>query len=126
MTWGRQMHVSGGVYQIKDNLIRLPPVEKRQQHNTRPFLVLSPAKVVQDNKWPVVVGYPLSTSRKSKTEFDVLVQRHEAACEQGCWVRVPAIQPVEKKNLDFYKGQLYSQTLDHVCAAVAAYLGIIG
>jgi mRNA-degrading endonuclease toxin of MazEF toxin-antitoxin module len=125
MSWSQQLHCCGGVYTVNDGLIRLLPAGKRQKHPTRPFLVLSSTEIVLDNDWPTVVGCPLSTSDEWNTEYDVRLRRGDGGVDKDCWVRVTAIQPIEKKSLDFYKGEIGRQSLHEVRAALTAYLGMI-
>lgn len=124
MSWGGQLHVSGGVYTVIDEKIRLLPAGERYKHPTRPFLVLSPTAIMQDDAWPVVVGCPLSTSDKWHTEYDVEILKGVAGLESNSWVRVPAIQPIEKDDLDFFKGQVPGNLLVQVRASIAAYCGL--
>ena len=55
--------VTGGLYLVADSKLTLLPEQKRQVHDERRrFLVLSGAETNSDEKWPVVLGCPVSAS----------------------------------------------------------------
>jgi len=119
--------VIGGLYLVADSKLTLPPEEKRQIHNERrPFLVLSGSQTNSDAQWPVVLGCPVSASTLYKTRFDVKLAAHEAGTIKKCWIRVPAVQPLLKTDLEDLTGTLTQDRLEEVQGRLLTYLGLVG
>ena len=118
--------VAGNLYYVADETIRLLPEERRQQHKERRlFLVLSGSEINSNDDWPVVVGCPVSGSTSFRTRFDVMLAYGEAGVIKKCWIRVPAIQPLLKQDLEDTTGALSPERLGEVQARVLEYLGLV-
>ena len=119
--------LTGGVYLVADNALSLPPNSAREYHDERrPFVVVSGQEYNDNPAWPLVLGCPMSSSTRRKTEFCVKLAAGEANCIKKTWIRVPAIQPLEKKALGDYTGPLPDEKLELLRAKVLQYMGLTG
>lgn len=118
--------IAGNLYLVADEKLRLLPESERQQHEERRrFLVLSGSETNSEDRWPVLLGCPLSASTRYKTRFDVLLPYGEAGVTKKCWIRVPALQPLLKQDLQDLTGTLSPGRLAEVQSQLLAYLGLI-
>lgn len=118
--------IVGCLYLVADEKTRLLPEEQRQQHDERRrFVVLSAPETNSDDAWPVVLGCPVSASTRYRTRFDVVLNYGEAGVTKKCWIRVPAIQPLLKNDLEDRTGTLRPERLEEVQARLLEYLGLI-
>ncbi len=60
-----------------------------------------------------------------RTRFDIKLGMGEGGVEKKCWVRIPAIQSVEKGDLYQFTGTLDPPKVDQIDAALFDYLGQI-
>src|ERR1035438_4955183 len=105
--------VIGSLYLVNDSKLTLPPEQERQVHEERRrFLVLSSPETNSDPEWPVVLGCPVSASTNFKTRFDVKLAYGEAGASKKCWIRVPAVQPLLKTDLEDLTGTLTADRLE--------------
>ena len=119
--------VIGGLYLVPDSKLTLLPAEERQVHNERRrFVVLSGSATNSDTKWPAVLGCPVSASTRFRTEFDVRLAFGEAGASKKCWIRVPALQPLLKNDLEDLTGALTAQRLNETQVRLLQYLGLVG
>ena len=115
------------MYLVADDAISLPPDSARDYHEERrPFVIISGQDSNDNPAWPLVLGCPMSSSTKQKTEFCVKLAVGEANCIKKTWIRVPAIQPLEKKALGDYTGPLPDEKLELLRAKVLQYMGLAG
>lgn len=118
--------VVGGVYLVSDNCLTLPPERAREIHETRrPFLVLSGPAHNGDPDWPVVLGCPLSSSTSWRTGLCVKIAAGEAGSDRKTWVRIPALQPLMRSDLQDLQGTLSTERLEEVQARVLEYMGLL-
>jgi mRNA-degrading endonuclease toxin of MazEF toxin-antitoxin module len=118
--------LTGGLYLVADSKLTLLPKEKRQVHDERRrFVVLSGAETNSDEKWPVVLGCPVSASTTYKTRFDVQLAHGEAGVTKKCWIRIPANQPLLKEDLEDLTGTLPPGRLEEAQARLLEYLGLV-
>lgn len=117
----------GSAYWIPDTAVALPPTipSERVQHPRRPFLVYSNDGTNADHDWPIVSGFPLSTSDEFATEFDVRLNRGQAGLPDDCWVLVALFQPISKSKLREWIGPLDANTVEQVTAQFLRYNGVI-
>ncbi|GAB3428545.1 type II toxin-antitoxin system PemK/MazF family toxin [Flindersiella endophytica] len=121
-----QKIVTGGVYYVSDEKLSLPPESIRQVHEERRrFLVLSGSGTNSETGWLVVTGCPISGSTGFRTRFDVKLAANEAGVTKKCWVRVPAIQPLLKSDLEDLTGTLTADRLVEVQTRLLQYLGLV-
>lgn len=121
-----QTIIHGGIYYIADAALTLPPDSERQLHQERrPFLVLSGPDTNADPDWTVVSGCPLSSSTVYRTHLDVKLAAGEGGVTKKCWVRIHAIQPILKEDLEDRVGSLDAVRLQEVQARLLQYLGLI-
>lgn len=113
----------GALYWIPDGAVNLPPTapEKRNLHERRPFLVLSNDTMNVDATWPVVTGFPLTTSKEYSTKFDVELARGDCALPQHCWIQVPLLQPITKAHLLEYVGPLKAHFVEEAVVRFIKY-----
>ncbi|WP_167097134.1 type II toxin-antitoxin system PemK/MazF family toxin [Mycobacterium sp. DL592] len=90
-----------GVYKLRDGDLRLHPDPDGRPIGTkaRYFVVLSNREVCQSAEWHYVVGCPTSTDPNHVTEYCVEAPRGSGNLPEDCWIRVPAIQPLDKSVL---------------------------
>jgi len=117
----------GYIYQVNDAVLRLPPEEQRQVHNERrPFLVFSGDTINSDATFQVVSGFPISSSTTYRTEFDVKLATGDGNVSKKCWVRVHALQPILKTDLQDCTGKRLSDTLlEQIEAQLFRFLGSV-
>lgn len=118
--------VLGGIYLVEDEELQLPPEGKRLVHRERrPFLVLSGPETNRNDSWPLVLGCPLSSQTSWKTVFCVRISANEFGMSKKTWVRIPALQPIEKSALQDRIGLLDETRLDEVRSRVVDYMGML-
>lgn len=117
--------VRGGVYLVPDDITVLLPSQLRKVLHTgrRYFVVLSGDATNNDDDWPIVSGCPISSQTKWKTKFDVQLGAGEGGVQKKCWVRVPALQSIEKQHLEDFTGHLDPARIEQIDASVFWYLG---
>lgn len=115
----------GDVYDVYDDLIRMLPEGDRSLHASRPFVVLNDTGNDHPN-WPVVMGCPISSSARSATAFCVQLHIGEAGMDKASWVRIAALQPLEKSDLapSRWRGRLPAERLAAVRGSILFYLGL--
>lgn len=113
----------GGLYWVPDTAVSLPPrtLGERNIHTSRPFLVLSNDETNTNEKWPLVLGFPLTTSPDLKTSFCVPIPEKSCALPSACWVQVPLLQPLAKEKLREYLGQLPANLMESVRIKLTQY-----
>jgi mRNA-degrading endonuclease toxin of MazEF toxin-antitoxin module len=123
--WRMGQPVRGGVYYVRDDIMTLLPDVLRSVIHTgrRFFVVLSGDETDQDEEWPIVSGCPISSSTTLKTKFDVKLGAGEGGVQKKCWVRIPALQSIEKQHLQDFSGLLDPSRIDQIDAALFLYLG---
>ncbi|KZS64711.1 type II toxin-antitoxin system PemK/MazF family toxin [Mycobacterium ostraviense] len=116
--------IQGGIYLVPDDkLVLLPRVIRQVLHDHRYFVVLSGDATNSQADWPTVSGCPISSQTTLKTRFDVKLAAGEGGVTKKCWVRIPAIQSIEKTDLRQFTGTLDPAKLDQVDASLFDYLG---
>jgi mRNA-degrading endonuclease toxin of MazEF toxin-antitoxin module len=123
---------AGAVYFVTDSDLMLPGDEQRQLHNSRrPVVVVSDqnerhgTNAMSADEWPSVLVIPVSSSTNYRTRFDVKLGAGEGNLTKKGWVRVPALQVIDKDSLDELIGRISAEKLDEITAQVLNYLGII-
>lgn len=113
----------GGLYWVPDSAVSLPPqtLKERNLHPRRPFLVISNDTVNTDDGWPVVLGFPLTTSHEFATSFCVSLAKGVCSLPQQCWVQVPLLQPLAKSKLLEYAGPLPANLVEEVKLRLVTY-----
>lgn len=115
--------IVGGLYLVADHKIALPPDEERVFHQERRrFVVLTSADTNDAPEWPTVLGAPLSASTRYRTRFDVKIAAGEAGTTKKCWIRIPAVQPLKKSDLEDLTGVLSDQRLWEARARLVHYI----
>lgn len=117
---------AGGIYLVRDELLRLIPEEERQVHVTRrPIVVVSGPETNSDLKWKFILACPLSTSTTRRTRFDVELAAGQGNVSKKTWVRIPAVQPFMKQHLQDHSGILDARLLEQIHARLAQYMGLV-
>ena len=118
--------VLGGIYLVDDAQLQLPPANRRLVHpDPRPFVVLSGPEVNRNDGWPLVMGCPTSSQTQWRTSFCVEIAAGEFNVDRKTWIRVPALQPLEKALLGHRIGVLDAERLELVQSRIADYLGML-
>ncbi|WP_206457220.1 type II toxin-antitoxin system PemK/MazF family toxin [Mycobacteroides abscessus] len=119
-----------GVYKVRDSDLRLHPnPDGRNAKDTKArfFVVLSNRVVCVADEWAYVVGCPTSADPTEATEYCVHAPKGSGNLPQDCWIRVPAIQPVDKSVLirgDFL-GELKGEPRNRLDEKMAELIGLI-
>lgn len=121
-----ELVVNGGVYYVKDPAISLPPNQGREFHDQRrPVVVLSGPATNSNGGWPIVLVAPISSSTSLKTSYCVRLAAGEAGVTKKCWIRVVAVQPLSKADLEDRIGVLSATRLEEVQARLFQYMGLL-
>lgn len=114
----------GYIYHVRDEILRLPPEAERKTHSERrPFLVFSGDATNSDSSFVVASGFPLSTSPRYRTEFDVELSAGEGNLPKRGWVRIHALQPVLKADLEDWLGKpLLADRMEEIEAQLFRFL----
>jgi mRNA-degrading endonuclease toxin of MazEF toxin-antitoxin module len=117
--------VRGGIYLVPDDVLVLLPSQLRKliHSGRRYFVVLSGDETNEDDGWPIVTGCPVSGQTSWKTKFDVQLGSGEGGVQKKCWVRVPALQSIEKNHLQDFTGLLDPARIEQIDASIFWYLG---
>ena len=116
----------GGIYLVADEPLVMPPHARRTIHTTRrPVVVLSGDNSNSDPDWEFVLVAPLSTTPHFKTKFCVAIPKGEGNVSKDTWVRVPAVQPIMKDDLQDQSGVLLAPRIEQIQASLLVYAGII-
>jgi len=118
--------VIGGIYYVDESRLTLLPAEQRLVHETRrPVVVLSGSDTNSDPNWSFVLCCPISGSTTSRTRFCVKLAAGDGGVVKKCWIRVPAVQPLMKEDLEDLAGSLPEAKLQEAQARLAEYLGLL-
>lgn len=113
----------GNLYWVPDTAVSLPPqtLKERTVHPKRPFLVVSNDTVNTDVHWPIVLGFPLTTSHEFATSFCVNLPKGSCALPEESWVQVPLLQPLAKEKLREWVGPLPANEMETVRVRLVQY-----
>jgi mRNA-degrading endonuclease toxin of MazEF toxin-antitoxin module len=118
--------IMGGVYLVRDERLRLIPEEERVVHDTRrPVVVVTGPATNGDPVWQFVLVCPISGSTSRRTRYDVQLAAGQGGVTKKCWIRVPAVQPLVKAQLEDRSGTLDERLLSQVQARLAQYMGLV-
>lgn len=124
MTTVNNSVINGGIYFVKDSAISLPPNDDRSYHERRPVVVLSGPDTNSFAGWRTVLVAPVSTSTSLKTTYCVKLAAGEGGLNKKCWVRVIAVQPLLKSDLEDRLGLLSAERLEEIQARLFQYMGL--
>lgn len=117
--------INGGVYFVKDSVVSLPPNDDRNYHDERrPVVVLSGPDTNGLAGWRTVLVAPISSSTSLKTQYCVRLSAGEGGLAKKCWIRVIAVQPLLKSDLEDRLGVLSAERLEEVQARLFQYMGL--
>ena len=88
------------------------------------MVVLSGPNTNSSAGWRTILVAPLSSATSLKTGFCVKVSAGEGGVARKCWVRVIAIQPLLKSDLQDRLGVLPAERLEEIQARLFQYLGL--
>lgn len=118
--------VVGGIYFVRDDHIRLVPRDDRPAtYERRPVLVISGPETNSDTSWEFVLVCLVSSSTSRKTKFCVKIAAGDGNLSKKAWVRVPAVQPMEKSHLEDHTGIIPEDRLEAVQARLVEYMGLL-
>jgi mRNA-degrading endonuclease toxin of MazEF toxin-antitoxin module len=118
--------VVGGIYFVRDDFITLVPRGDRPvSYERRPVLVVSGPSTNSDAGWSFVLVCPISSSTSRRTKFCVKLASGDGNLPKKGWVRVPAVQPMEKSALQDHTGVIPEDKLAAVQARLVEYLGLL-
>ncbi|MXW41515.1 MAG: type II toxin-antitoxin system PemK/MazF family toxin [Acidimicrobiia bacterium] len=117
--------IAGGVYYVADDKLTLLPESKRTKHEERrPFVVISGQTQNNDSGWPLVLGCPISSSTTQRTRFCIKLFQGEANLSKKSWIRVPAIQPLSKGDLEDFLGTISKVAAENLMASILKYMDV--
>lgn len=117
--------INGGVYYVKDPVISLPPNDDRNIHEERrPVVVLSGPNTNSFAGWRTVLVAPISSSTSLKTQYCIKLSAGEGGLTRKCWVRIVAVQPLLKSDLEDRLGVLPAERLEEIQARLFQYMGL--
>lgn len=117
--------VLGGVYWVRDDLLVLIPAKERSvQHDRRMVVVVSGSETNASSEWPFILACPISGSTKFRTRYCVKLAQGEGNVDKKSWVRVPAVQPLEKATLQDLVGYLPGSRLTEIQTRLVEYMGL--
>lgn len=123
LTQGSRLPRRGGVYYVKDALITLLPREGREPHKERrTVIVLSSNEMNNNTEWLSVLAVPTSSEPTRVTPFCVEIPKGEGHLNKQTWARVPAVQPLEKADLQDFIGDLPTPRLNEILSSLGAYI----
>jgi mRNA-degrading endonuclease toxin of MazEF toxin-antitoxin module len=113
---------AGGIYRLKDGLIRLPDGDKQQnrtKHDYRTVLVLSNRLLCNSYSCPCVVVAPMSHLTHFKSEADLIIAKTSSnKLAHDSRLMMSYIQPVLKTDLDKKIGALDDEEWQEVMAQI--------
>jgi len=116
----------GGVYLVRDASLRLIPQEERVVHDSRrPVVVVTGPSTNGEDDWKFVLVCPISGSTSRRTRYDVMLATGQGGVSKKCWVRIPAVQPLLKDQLEDRTGTLDERLLSQVQTRLAQYMGLV-
>ena len=117
----------GAVYWVSDEALELPPTPRvrRNFHQRRPFLILSADERNAEDAWPIVLGFPLSTSGVFVSEYDVSLAAGSAGLPEPCTVQVPLLQALAKRHILERIGQLDANVMEKVVLGHLRYADLV-
>jgi len=119
---GKVKVVAGGVYLLRDEVVRIPDSElagNRTKHDFRIVVVLSNQTICNSIACPVVTIVPLSHSLTPRAETDLIVGRSkENGLDHDSRLLFGYMQPVLKSDLEKQLGLLEDNDWEHVMGKV--------
>lgn len=107
---GKIRIVEGGIYRLKDKVIRFPESDKadnRTKHDFRTVLVLSNQKLIDSYRCPCVIVAPMSHLTHFKSEADIIIPKNSTNnLSHDGRVMFGYVQPVLKSDLEKQIGVL--------------------
>ena len=121
---GKLKIVEGGIYRLKDSLIRFPEsdeTENRTKHDFRTVLVLSNQKLIDSYTCPCVVVAPMSHLTHFKSLADIVIPKTSAnKLAEDSRIMFGYIQPVLKSDLQKQIGVLSDDEWQVVMEAIVS------
>lgn len=115
---GKLKIVEGGIYRLKDGLIRFPESDKadnRTKHEFRTVLVLSNQKMIDSYECACVIVAPMSHHTHLRSLADIVVEKNETNnLSQDGRVMFGYLQPVRKSDLEKQIGLLTEEQWQQV------------
>lgn len=108
--FGKIKAVSGGVYRLRDSVVKIPDGDlagNRTKHEFRIVVVLSNQNICNSVACPVVTIVPLSHILEPRAETDLIIGKHESnSLDADSRLMFGYVQPVLKSDLEKQIGQL--------------------
>ena len=119
---GKIKVVPGGIYRLRDDLIKLPDTDlagKRTKHDFRTVVVLSNQSICDAISSSVVIIVPLSHVLEPRASTDLPVGKTEKnGLAQDSKLMFGYMQPVLKSDLEKQVGQLDEAEWQHVMGKI--------
>lgn len=121
---GKIKAVAGGVYRLRDAIIKMPDGDlagNRTKHDFRTVVVLANQNICNSVACPVVTVVPLSHILEPRAETDLVIRKNENnKLESDSRLMFGYMQPVLKSDLDKLIGQLDENDWQEVMGKIVA------
>lgn len=119
---GKIKVVAGGVYLLRDEIVRIPDSEiagNRTKHEFRTVVVLSNQTICNSIACPVVTIVPLSHTLTPRAETDLIIGRSEGnGLDHDSRLMFGYMQALLKSDLEKHLGQLDDADWEHVMGKI--------
>lgn len=119
---GKIKVVSGGVYRLKDSIVKIPDSDStgnRTKHDFRTVIVLSNQKICDSLACPVVTIAPLSHITQPRAETDLIIGKSGPnSLAHDSRIMFGYTQPVLKSDLDKQIGRLSDSDWEQVMGKI--------
>lgn len=115
----------GAVYYVPDRLLDLSDPDRDPKVERRPVVIMSAQESNARREWPVVLACPTTTKSTLKTPFNVKLKVADGGVPRRCWIIVPLLQVIYKRDLMDHIGVLPQPKIEETRARLLDYLGMI-
>jgi mRNA-degrading endonuclease toxin of MazEF toxin-antitoxin module len=119
---GKVKVVAGGVYLLRDEVVRIPDSElagNRTKHDFRTVVVISNQTICNSIACPVITIVPLSHSLTPRAETDLIIGHSTAnGLDHDSRLMFGYMQPVRKSDLEKQLGLLEDHDWEHVMGKI--------
>jgi len=115
----------GAVYFVPDRLLDMSDPDRLPHPSRRPVVIMSDQEHNANRQWPIVLACPTTTKTTLKTPFNVKLRAGDGGVPDRCWIVVPLLQVLYKRDLSDHLGVLFEQKIEESRARLLDYMGMI-
>lgn len=122
----REFHF-GSVWKVDDREVTIPQVDRTDQrsfHDERWVVVISNSSENYHPLCPIVTVAPLSHRVDLKKKHDLELFKGRDNVKMDCLLQLKLKQPILKKDLYDYNGQIHEDTKDELLVMIEDYYGL--